>query len=62
MSDSIFYYTSNFVLKEWFKNEKIWATRSITSNDKTDTIYMSEHFSEAQDYLALDTDWSSDEI
>ena len=40
MSELIYYYTSNFVLKEWIKNEKIWATRSTTSNDNTDTLFM----------------------
>ena len=42
-SDKIYYYTSNYVLLEWLKNEKIWATRSVSSNDSLDTIYIIEH-------------------
>lgn len=41
---SIYYYTSNYVLIEWLKNQKIWATRSVSSNDSKDTIYAIEHF------------------
>lgn len=41
-NDSIYYYTSDFVLKSWIENQTIWATRSITSNDNKDTHYITE--------------------
>lgn len=44
--NSIFYYTSNYVFNEWIKTEKIWATRSITSNDSLDTVYAIKCFGE----------------
>ncbi|NKF08895.1 hypothetical protein J1C67_09280 [Clostridium gasigenes] len=41
-NDSIYYYTSEKVLNNWFDNEVIWATRSITSNDNKDTHHIIE--------------------
>lgn len=62
MSESLFYYTSNRVLESWFQSEKIWATRSITSNDKDDTTYIKQHFAELKEYLISNTNWSEKEI
>lgn len=36
----IYHYTSNSVLKSILQKKKIWATRSITSNDNEDTHYI----------------------
>ncbi|APF23717.1 DUF2971 domain-containing protein [Clostridium butyricum] len=47
--ESIYYYTSNYVLIEWLKNEQIWATRSVSSNDASDTIYITKYFSKLAD-------------
>lgn len=33
----LYYYTSNYVLLQWLKSEKLWATRSVSSNDARDT-------------------------
>lgn len=49
--DSIYYYTSNYVLKEWLKNETIWATRSVTSNDSQDTTYIINNFENYKNQL-----------
>lgn len=49
--DKIYYYTSNYVLKNWMKSQKIWATRSITSNDASDTIYAIDLFPEIKSSL-----------
>jgi hypothetical protein len=43
-NDLIYYYTSNKVYTNWLRNEKIWATRSISSNDAIDTIYAKNLF------------------
>lgn len=52
--DKIYYYTSNFVLENWMKNQKIWATRSVTSNDASDTVYAIDLFSEIKQFLDRD--------
>ncbi|MCT4597863.1 MAG: hypothetical protein N4A50_08340 [Vallitalea sp.] len=51
IQDSIYYYTSTYVLEEWFNSEKIWATRSITSNDYKDTSYIIEKFLDIESYF-----------
>ena len=45
-NDKIYYYTSDYVFLEWLKSEKIWATRSVSSNDSMDTVYALKHFNE----------------
>lgn len=45
-SDSIYYYTSNTVFAYWLINQKIWATKSTTSNDDKDTVYVIKHLDE----------------
>lgn len=42
--DKIYYYTSNYVLNSWILHEKIWATRSVTSNDISDTTHAAKLF------------------
>lgn len=52
--DKIYYYTSNYVLKNWMKSQKIWATRSVTSNDASDTVYAIGLFPEIKHLLERD--------
>lgn len=53
----IYYYTSNDTLKSILINKKIWATRSITSNDAMDTFYMIDILEELKREWKLDELW-----